>query len=349
MRPQLPNRPILLSTSFTIAANSAAMPPDSYALVPPFEEPLFLDEIRFNYLSYSGNIRPQNDIRVELLMGGSQSLTHLPVPLSALNTSPQPYLFSLPLQPAVPGPSNASIPRNGITFKLPKPMYLNASNYADRLYPKIYNNTAYPITMNVAYACRRAEKGIQPEENWYPYIASYTTPEFQLNSSSAPFVFESTANDLVNPYSVPVMVDRLVGFIGSNRVLAPGDAYTSETYVGELLYAKLLDSNGNPVVRDLTYFNALFNLQQNSWNARGVLWPHEFFQAQISYENNLAKNLNVLAVSAPITTANVVLIGSRRADKAYTQRPLNDFGIPQQPGRPAVVTYNENLPHLRKA
>jgi hypothetical protein len=359
MRPQLPNRPLLLSTTFTIAANSAAVPPDEFALVPAFDEPLFLDEIRFNYLSYSGNIRPQNDVRVELLMGGSQSLTHLPVPLAALNTSPQPFLFSNIVQtiPALPASTQGVIPRNGVTFRLPRPMYLNAGNYVDRLYPKIHNNTAYPITMSVSYACRRAEKGIEPAENWYPYIASYTTPQFQIDSATQPFLFESTANDLVNPYSVPILVDRLVGFIGSNRVIGQGASnigYPDETNLGELIYAKMLDSNGNPVVRDITIFNALFNLQNNAWQGKGLLYPHEYLITQVTYENNLAQNFGLLGppppppLTAPLTTANVVMIASRRADKAYTERPLNDFGIPQQPGRPPVVEYNPNLPRLRK-
>lgn len=350
MRPQLPNRPLLLSTSFTIAANSVAVPPDEFALVPAFDEPLFLDEIRFNYLSLDNNIRPQNDIRVELLMGGSQSLTHLPVPLAALNTSPQNSLFTGAAETQWPGPALFATIKNGVTFRLPKPMYLNASNFVDRLYPRIHNNTATPITMFVSYACRRADKGIEPKENWYPYIASFTTPNFQMSSATDPFLFESTSNDLVNPYSTPVMVDRFVGFIGCNEAPAgPPSVVPDFLYVGEFLTTKMLDSNGNPVVRDKTLFNSLFNLQNNSWQAKGVLWPHEYYIVQVSYEDNLAKNLALLNVLVPpVTNASVVMIGSRRADKAYTERPLNDFGIPQQPGRPAVVDVDENLPHLRK-
>lgn len=342
---QLPNRPLLLSTRFTIAANSVASPPDDYALVPAFNEPLFLDEIRFNYISKTAGTRPENDIRVELTMGGSQQLTHLPVPIAALNTSPQPN--NLTTGPALTGLGVLYTPENGVTFRLPKPMYLNAANVVDKLIPRVHNNTATPITMTISYACRRAV-GIKPTENWYPYIASFATPSFQLDSATQPFLFESSPNDLVNPYSVPLLVDRLVGFIGTNSAL-PAAGYNNRSYVGELLNVRLLDTNGRPVVRDLTIFNALFNLQNNAWQARGIIRPHEYYIAQVSYDNNTAANLLIPGLGGtPITTANIVLIGSRRADTVVADRPLNNLGIPQQPGRPAVADIDYNLPTFRR-
>lgn len=341
---QLPNRPLLLSTRFTVNANSVASPPDEVALIPAFNEPLFLDEIRFNYISQANGTRPENDIRVELTMGGSQQLTHLPIPLAALNTSPQPS--NLTTGPTATGLGVLYTPTNGVTFRLPKPMYLGAANTVDRLIPRIHNNTSTAITMTVSYACRRAENGVQPEDNWFPYIASYISPSFQLNSSTAPFLFESSPNDLVNPYSVPLLVDRLVGFIGTNSAL-PANGYNSRVYVGELINCRLLDTNGRPVVRDLTAFNALFNLQNNAWQARGLIRPHEYYIAQISYDNNAAANLVVPGLlGTPVTTANIVLIGSRRADSVVADRPLDDLDIPQQPGRPAVATIHDNLPNI---
>lgn len=341
---QLPNRPLLLSTTFQVAANSLASPPDGYALVPSFDEPLFLDEIRFNYISQVNGTRPENDVRVELTLGGSIQLTNGPVPLAALNTSPQPY--NLTTGPAVTGAGVLYTPRNGVTFRLPKPMYLNATNFVDKLTPRIHNRTNTAITVSVSYACRRAEKGVVPAENWYPFISSYTTPSFQLNSSTAPFLFESSPGDLVNPFSVPLLVDRLVGFIGTNSAL-PAAGYNSRVYVGELINCRLLDTNGRPVVRDLTAFNALFNLQNNAWQARGLIRPHEYYIAQVSYDNNAASSIIIPgALGTPITTANIVLIGSRRADKVYADRPLNDLDIPQQPGRPAVATIVDNIPNI---
>lgn len=346
---QLPNRPLLLSTRFVVPANSVRSPSDEFALVPAFDEPLFLDEIRFNFVNKSLDTRPENDIRVELTMGGSVQLTHLPVPLAALNTSPQP--FNLTTIPLTVGGTSGLIytPRNGVTFRLPKPMYLNATNFVDKLIPKIHNNTAQEITMTVSYACRRAQKGIQPAENWYPYIASYRTPNFELTPTSIPFLFESTPNDLVNPYSVPLLVDRLVGFIGTDTPVSDvATGYQNRSYVGELLNVRLLDTNGRPVVRDLTPVNALFNLQNNAWQARGMLRPHEYYIAQISYDNNTAANLVNYDpfTPIPVTNVNVVLIGSRRADKVYADRPLNDLDIPQQPGRPATAEIITNYPRI---
>lgn len=348
MRPmQLPNRPLLLSTRFTVNANSVQSPPDDFALIPNFDEPLFLDEIRFNFVNKAVNTRPENDIRVELTMGGSQQLTHLPVPLAALNTSPQPY--NLTTGPTLAGSGVLYTPQNGVTFRLPKPLYLNATNYVDKLIPRIHNNTSQPITMTVSYACRRAEKGIQPSEIWYPYIASYRSPQFALDNTTTPFLFESSPNDLINPYSVPLLVDRLVGFIGCDTQIIdnPNGGYQNRSYVGELINIRLIDTNGRPVVRDLTPFNALFNLQNNAWQARGVLRPHEYYIAQVSYDNNTAANLLIPGIiGTPVTTANIVLIGSRRADKVYADRPLDNLDIPQQPGRPAVAEIFTNLPRI---
>lgn len=347
MRPmQLPNRPLLMSTRFTVPPGTVRGPSDDYALVPAFDEPLYLDEIRFNYVSEAAGTRPENDVRVELTLGGSVQFTNNPVPLAALNTSPQPSNLTT-------GPTRGIgnyIPNNGVTFRLPKPLYLNATDFVDKLIPKIHNNTTTAITMTVSYACRRAEKGIQPAEIWYPYIANYRTPQFALSDTTLPFLFESAPGDLVNPFSVPLLVDRLVGFIGTDTPIPvpPVIDYINRGYVGELINVRLLDTNGRPVVRDLTPFNALFNLQTNSWQARGVLRPHEYYIAQISYDNNTAANLIFLAPfpTPPVTTANVVLIGSRRADKVYANRPLNDLDIPQQPGRPAVAEITTNMPRI---
>ena len=266
------------------------------------------------------------------------------MPLAALNTSPQPR--NLTTGPAVTGLGVLYTPYNGVTFRLPKPLYLNAANYSDKLTPRIHNRTATAITVTVSYACRRAEKGTVPQENWYPFVTSYTSPDFQLNSSTAPFLFESSPGDLVNPFSVPLLVDRLVGFIGTNSAL-PAAGYNSRAYVGELINCRLLDTNGRPVVRDLTAFNALFNLQNNSWQARGIVRPHEYYLAQISYDNNAAANLVVPGIlGTPVTNANIVLIGSRRADSVYADRPLDNLDIPQQPGRPAVATIIDNIPRI---
>jgi hypothetical protein len=342
---QLPNRPLLLSTRFTVAANSVASPPDAFALVPAFNEPLFLDEIRFNYISQTNGTRPENNIKVELTMGGSVQLTNGPVPIAALNTSPQPR--NLTTGPNLLGSGVLYTPTNGVTFRLPKPMYLNAANVVDNLTPKIHNNTATAITMTISYACRRAV-GIKPTENWYPFVTSYTTPTFQLNSSTQPFLYESSPGDLVNPYSVPLLVDRLVGYISTDSAL-PASGYNSRVYVGELINCRLIDTNGRPVVRDLTIFNALFNLQNNAWQARGMIRPHEYYLAQVSYDNNTAQNLVIPGLlGTPVTAATIVLIGSRRADNVSTERPLDDLGIPQQPGRPAVAEINDNLPRFRR-
>jgi hypothetical protein len=348
MRPmQLPNRPLLLSTRFSVPANSVRSPSDDYALVPSFDEPLLLDEIRFNYVSQATGIRPENDVRVELTLGGAVQFTNNPVPIAALNTSPQPY--NLTTGPTASGLGVLYTPRNGVTFRLPKPLYLNATNFVDKLIPKIHNNTATAITMTISYACRRAQKGVIPDEIWYPYVATYRTPQFQLNSTTLPFLFESSASDLVNPFSVPLLVDRLVGFIGTDSAL-PAAGYNNRSYVGELVNCRLLDTNGRPVVRDLTAFNALFNLQTNSWQARGMIRPHEYYIAQISYDNGTASTLVVPGLGGtPITTANIVLIGSRRADSVYANRPLVErLDIPQQPGRDGVPHIQDNLPRFRR-
>jgi hypothetical protein len=348
MRPmQLPNRPLLLSTTFAVPAGTVRQPADGYALTPSFDEPLFLDEIRFNFVNKATNTRPENNILVELSMGGSQQLTNLAVPLAALNTSPQPTNFTT--GPNVAGSGVIYTPQNGVTFRLPKPMYLNATNYVDKLTPKIHNNTTQPLTVTVSYACRRAAQGIIPEEIWYPYVTAYRTPSFQLDSNTLPFLFESNPSELVNPFSVPLLVDRLVGFIGCDTQIIDNatGGYQNRSYVGELINVRLLDTNGRPVARDLTPFNALFNLQNNAWQARGMLRPHEYYIAQVSYDNNTAANLVVPGIiGTPVTTANVVLIGSRRADSVVADRPLDTLDIPQQPGRPHTPDIVTNIPSI---
>lgn len=329
---QLPNRPILLTTTVPVPAGDVREPPDKYALQPAFNEALLLDEIRFDYLQFydystspgEGGAFPWNDIRVELTMGGSVSFTYQPVPLAALNTSPNPYLFRYGY--------------NSVVFRLPKPLYLNPG---DMFVPRFHNRTQRNIEIQVTYAARRTP--VRPSENWYPYITSYTTAQFPMTASTDSFLFESTPSDLVNPYDVPLLVDRLVGYIGG-----PGPLSESGTsiydYVGEYLNVRLFDSNERPIVRDLTPFNALFNLQSRAWQMKAILHPHEYYIAQLSYENNAAQYVVNTSI---YNNANIILIGSRRADAKYTDRRLDSLDIPTRFG-PEKVRPNWNLPHLQK-
>lgn len=338
--PQLPNRPLLLTTTVPVPPKNVREPPDKYALQPAFNEALLLDEIRFDYLKFwdeetrpeEGGAFPWNDIRVEFTMGGSISFTYQPVPLSALNTSPNPYLWRYG--------------QNSVVFRLPKPLYLNPG---DMFVPRLHNNTDREIQVQVTYATRRSP--VKPAENWYPYITSYTSPQFTMSKDTESFLFESAPSDLVNPYDVPLLVDRLMGFIGTAGPMSPdfgGSPMNPSDYVGEYVNVRLFDSNERPIVRDLTPFNMLFNMQGRAWQMKAILHPHEYYIAQVSYEDNAAQyytpnNENPLLDAR----ANIVLIGSRRADAKYTDRRLDSLDIPTKYG-PAKVRPDWNLPNLRK-
>lgn len=340
--PQLPNRPILLTTTVPVPVGAVREPQDKYALQPAFNEALLLDEIRFDYLrpqtglpTAAQGVNPWNDIRVELTMGGSISFTYQPVPLSALNTSPNPYLWNFAY--------------NSVVFRLPKPLYLNPG---DMFVPRFHNNWINDVDIQVTYAARRTP--VRPAENWYPYVSSFTSQQFNVLPGTDSFLLESTPSDLVNPYDVPLLVDRLVGFIGTN---APRGYFGQVQrnpcdYAGDYLNVRLFDSAERPIVRDLTPFNMLFNLQGRAWQMKSILHPHEYYLAQISYENNAAQFYDPPLLPPPSRqpssmTANIVMIGSRRADAAYTKRRLDSLDIPTKFG-PAKVRPDWNLPKFRK-
>lgn len=317
----LPNRPLLVTTGFSVPANAIRDPQNKFDLVNPYKEPVFLDEIRFDYIQDTAGIYSTDDVKVELLIGNTL-LTNKPIPIASLNTSFNPHVGS-----------QATRTTNGIVYKLAKPLILNPE---DVLTPRIHNGLAVALNMQITYVMRRIAGGIDPSQIWYPYIANWTSSTFTIQSSTAPFVIESTQSDLVNPHDVPLHLDRMIGYTAKLNTSYPNAAAV-------VLNLKMLDAAGNAFIRDQTPFASVFNMSDWTFKMNALLQPHEFFIVQLSYENDGQYLANALSDY----DARITMIGYRPADVNIGKRPDIGHGIRTLPQRlPVLPRIAQKLPNL---
>lgn len=259
--------PILLSASATISAGGGTAEFETTRLQNPFRTPMLLDEVRVFVTRGGANPNAYDAYGLGLdLKLGRVPLTKDYVPIAnfgkALNDDPDPPGFGF--QQIVTGPW---------TWKLPKPLYIPATEF---LVPKIYWPpdlvTSLPRTVTIVYAGRSLEDGLQvPESIPVPYVSYISTPRVAWGSNTT---YQSTPSGLVNPFNEPLYVQRFIGrqwlsvgsFVGSNP-----DATGISTLV------RAANHDGMIMIKDPTSFSSVFAVPDRSWTINTVLAPKGFF------------------------------------------------------------------------
>lgn len=273
---QYPNTtPLSLTATATVASNSSAGV-NSIALKNPMGQPMEILEVRFqlNTIGYPGS-------NLSTILGGmiyckmdlgEHEITNGFVPTWCFGKweSPLEAFVAVTQLPA----EQVYIYQTYI-WKLPKPLYVPAGSVLIPTFQHtgLFQNT---VEISVTYNCRSFPVGTPPPEKLsLPYVAAYTSKTFERSETETD---ESTETDLVNPFSVPLHIQRFVGRLqvfqsnvsvaqetpptttaaGSGRV---ADAPTSY----ENWQIKMVDMLGRPIVQDFTPFRMVFDAQSRSW------------------------------------------------------------------------------------
>lgn len=249
------NSPIILRAPAVSLAPNAVLELDPVGLENPFRTPMLVDEIRFYAEAGSGALQLIPRVEIKL---GREPITHGYMPIRLLAK--------------VMNGSMAS----GNTFlafsvwKLDKPLYVPPNQRLSIRVASVV--TSSDASATVLVSCQLAGRSLSskepiPKSIWLPYGAFWTTP---VVSNGAIFENQSAESDLVNPFDMPIQVQRFVGYHSAERTIK----YQLAT---QLTTVQAVDSFGNILVRDKTPFSHLFCILDRTWTVRATLQPKGFY------------------------------------------------------------------------
>lgn len=288
------NSPILLNATVSVSPGANSEISDPTRLQNPFRTPMLLDEIRFfpQTQTFSGLEVWQTLLRLALqvdLRLGRVPLTNGPVSISCFGKSLNDATRYLSLESGGP-----------FTYKLPKPLFLLPEEY---LVPRVYHNPAFGTSeaqvLEVIYVGRSLPADFpRPQVRHIPWIAQAPKLDATITTSGDTIV-QTTEADLVNPFDVPLKVQRFIGDF-YNSVDRAGNVGVTADVQGELTLMRAVDHEGGILVKDSTPFSHLFGYNDRSWTVNTVLAPKGFFIFFI--ERNYAGLSGDPVTTAPIFT-----------------------------------------------
>lgn len=286
--------PILLSTTTSAAPGAMIEANDPTRLQNPFKTAMLLDEIRF-YLpnTYAPSAGPPSNVRLAMQVDfrlGRVPLTNGPVSITCfgkhINDSTR---WGPPVESFTP-----------CVWRLPRPLYLLPEEH---LIPRVYHNPNYGTTgtrdLEIIYVGRSLPADFpRPDVRHHPYVAQAPLLT-AICPTSGDTVVQTTEADLVNPFDVPLKVQRFVGdFYNSVDAVSLGSAPTTDDWAGELTLMRAVDHRGGILVKDPTPFSHLMNFTDRCWQVDTVLEPKGFFIFFI--ERNYAGKTGATVTTAPI-------------------------------------------------
>lgn len=142
-----------------------------------------------------------------------------------------------------------------------------------------------PVTVHITMAGRALPASTPtPALIDLPYIAKYETPYIGPNAVGA---YQSTENDLKNPFSEPLNVERLLFAIpildgtADGLVEATNGDYLRLLYAHEYYKVRFYDSRGAVLLRDLTAIGDVMSSQDRSWRVNVPLASGAYFTTEV--------------------------------------------------------------------
>ncbi|MHB8734279.1 MAG: hypothetical protein ACYC6M_03145 [Terriglobales bacterium] len=268
--------------------------------------PMLVDEILFNVVGNSlsdPGVQFGGDIRLGLRLG-SDGIVKTYTPLWLLGGGKN---FSV--ASSATGPTLLASQLNSSIFgmRLASELILYPGEY---LNPTFYNaaqlaSGSVAIRMIVRGRAMKADAQRQS----LPWI-SYFVGAVQTPGSD--YTEETVEGDLHNPFNVPLALDRMVGGIANDDTGAYAQGFYGDPACMDagLNYAtlRMVDGNGQPIIRDFTPVGHLFQLQDFSWRLKGSMPAGSFWKAYIS---EAYSNISVIAATTPNLQLMMSLIGHR--------------------------------------
>jgi len=180
-------------------------------------------------------------------------------------------------------------------WKLPKPLIVPRGSVLSSEFFRPIDTLPFVATVSVAYS------GIYLPPT-YKMTAEMAVPYvtlFEPAGATASSAFLSSELDLVNPFLVPLHVQRFIGRIEDG--VPPSQMF--EVVSPSVPTVTMKDSWGNNVVRDFTAFATVFDSLRRAWTFGKVLNPKERYMVSL---------LNVTtALPVPVPRPMISMVGWR--------------------------------------
>lgn len=275
--------PIILTAS-TVLAPGAVGSPNLASLSNPYGLPMELLEVRFSVAPTDTDItsfRAITGLGIGVKMDlGSIPVVDVDVPLSCFGSyrdcskpvDPYNVASTTDASQWLPDP-NVAVPNNVNTYwwRLKYPLYIPGGT---TLNASFHHMSQEPVDAKVwvTYHCRVRPKGYKPNKLMVPWVCSFNSKAFNVVSEAPADSDESSELDLVNSFSEPLEVTRLVGSF-SSILTAAGQATvnTASEVVNipqprEYTYVTARTSQGDDVIFNQTPWEALWPTAWRTWD-----------------------------------------------------------------------------------
>jgi hypothetical protein len=284
------------ATGAAVAAGQTSGVKDIYSLRNPLQVPILVDSIDFD-TDGTTDAGPANalgqiittpfnggDLRVMLRLGQDQ-ITATYVPIWVLGKARNLSVSGVNgLSGGVNGAASIATPQQNSGIygtTLSSPLIVHPGEYIE---PVFYNagqlNPGGSITARITVRGRAMNPGSKRQSlPWISYFAG------SVQNVGTNYTEETRESDLANPFNTPLYVDRMVGVIGSFYNSSDYGPYRDDVSVDAGLnycLVRMADESGRPMVRDLTPFGHLFQMQTYSWEFKSIMPVNSFYKAYLT-------------------------------------------------------------------
>jgi len=302
-----PEAPIHLAAQATLTAGSSSGV-NAESLRNPLNLPMLIDQIKFQIRSPIGGLAglPTLPILTGATIAASftldeQHLTSGFIPLWCFGRSLR--VDTAEIDPG--GESNGQNSGNyhaHFRWNLPKPLYIAPGQ---ALTPHIAHLGFIPqaATVIVSYAARTMSPGYRPKGKIaIPWVSAYTSKVFNAYSVADSEVSKET--DLVNPFDIPINVQRMIGRInllnntaqsgGANAINVLTPTIDAADFGSNLLTIRMFSSRGEPLIPNLSLFQSVFQHPTKSWEVPHQMPPRSFYAAELQKAAPVDQNTTFL-------------------------------------------------------
>jgi hypothetical protein len=277
-----PSAPLFLSSNVNIAAGATAVA-STFDLTSPFREPIWIDAITWSVTGSNGVILTAANwgatLRTRLSLGRTELTRNRNngfVPIWNLSSQVNQGLNVRAASNQVDENTFQGVTNFSMSFhkwKLPRPLYVPPGMSLQSEFFRSLDGIPGSLFVSVGYAGRYVDPGMTTLKKASMPFATFF--EIQPGGSS----FLSDAQDMVNPFEVPLCVQRFIG----RAIQSTGNPVTTLLEVPLTSQIKIQDSHGHNIVRDFIPNDGSVVLDYNrrGWTFNKILSPKQWYNFQV--------------------------------------------------------------------